>query len=129
MDPTQGAEDNQTFHQEGAGEGTEAPDSAALSHSGEPKDVEYASIDFSALKNRSRKAAKQQEAAETEYAEIKRRAKVNVEENGREEDDTPKGKEEEGTETEIETGNGVPQEEKREEESVYSNVKEALNEI
>lgn len=125
MDPTQAAEDNQTFYQEGAGEGTEAPDSAVLGHNGEPKDVEYASIDFSALKNRPRKAATQQEAAATEYAEIKRQAKVNVEENGREEDDTPTGKDEKGTET----GNGVPEEEKREEESVYSNVKEVLNEI
>lgn len=129
MDPTQAAEDNQTFYQEGAGEDTEAPDSAVLSHNGEPKDVEYASIDFSALKNRSRKAAKQQESAATEYAEIKRRPKVNIEENGREEDNTPKGKDEKGIETEKETGNGVPEEEKREEESVYSNVKEALNEI
>lgn len=126
MDPTQ---DNQTFHQEGAGEGTQAPDSAVLSHNGEPKDVEYASIDFSALKNRPRKAAKQQAAAATEYAEIKRRAKVNIEENGREEDDSPKGEEVKGIEMEKETGNDVPEEEKREEELVYSNVKEALNEI
>lgn len=129
MDPTQAAEDNQTFYQEGAGEGTEAADSAVLSHNGEPKDVVYASIDLSALKNRSRKAAKQQAAAATEYAEIKRQAKVNIEENGREEDDSPKGEDEKGIETEKETGNGAPEEEKREEESVYSSVKEALNEI
>lgn len=127
MDPTQAAEDNQTFYQEGADEGTEAPDNAVLSHNGEPKDVEYASIDFSALKNRLRKKANQQEAVATEYAEIKREAKVNVEENGREEDDSPKGEDEVGIETEKES---VPEEEeKREEESVYSNVKEALNEI
>lgn len=130
MDPTQAAEDNQTFYPEGAGEGTEAPDSAVLSHNGEPKDVEYASIDFTALKNRSRKAAKQREPAViSEYAEIKRQAKVTTEENNREEGDTPKGEDEKGIETEKETGNGVPEEEKGEEESVYSNVKEALNEI
>lgn len=129
MDPAQAAEDNQTFYQEGDEEGTEAPDSAVLRHNGKPKDVEYASIDFSAMKNRLRKAAKQQEATATEYAEIKRQPKVNVEENGRKEDDSPKGEDEKGIETEKETGNSVPEEEKREEESVYSNVKDALNEI
>ncbi|KAM9353533.1 Schwann cell myelin protein-like [Symphorus nematophorus] len=78
IDVGQAVEDDQTYYQEAAeeGEGAVAADKAALDFDGGPKDVEYASIDFSVLKRKSpRQAAKKQETTETEYAEIKKQVK------------------------------------------------------
>lgn len=94
-----------------------------LHQNGEPKEVEYASIDFSALKKRPRRSVKMQETAETEYAEVKRQEK-----------DTTAASSPVGGDTEEEKE--VKEEEKEtvgrelgEEESVYSSVNDALEEL
>lgn len=128
MDPTLAVEDG---HQERAGGGTHAAGkTAVLRLNGEPKELEYASIDFSALKNHPRRSVKKQETQETEYAEVKREKKDTAAGSGRGEDDA-KGEEgeEEEAEEEKETVGGGAGEEGREEESVYSSVKEALEQL
>lgn len=123
MDPTLAVEDG---HQEQAGGGTHAAGKAAVLHlNGEPREVEYASIDFSALINRPRRSVKKQETAETEYAEVKREKKDTTAGSGRVEDDAKEEEEEEDKDT---VGGGAG-EEGREEESVYSSVKDALEQL
>uniref|UniRef100_A0A3B4UAP4 B-cell receptor CD22 n=1 Tax=Seriola dumerili TaxID=41447 RepID=A0A3B4UAP4_SERDU len=96
-----------------------------------PKDVEYASIDFSLLKRRSlRQAAKKQETAETEYAEIKKEVKEEREDDGGEEGEMLEGKEERVMkEEDEETKCCVPGEEEGEDMAVYSNVKDIMGEM
>lgn len=115
IDAHQAVEDDQTYYQEAAeGEGAAAAEKAALDLDDGPKDVEYASIDFSLLKRKSpREAAKQQETAETEYAEIKKEVKEEREDSGGEEGAVLEGKEEE------ETKHSVPEEEEGQDVAVY----------
>ncbi|XP_030248814.1 sialic acid-binding Ig-like lectin 10 [Sparus aurata] len=92
-----------------------------------PKDVEYASIDFSVLKRKSPR--KTHETTETEYAEIMKKAKEEKEDNGGEEGEALEGKEEEEVIGEDgETKHSVPEEEEGEEVAVYSNVKDIMAE-
>ncbi|XP_044215584.1 sialic acid-binding Ig-like lectin 10 [Thunnus albacares] len=92
----QAVEDDQTHYQEAPKDGAEAVEKGAPDLDGGPKDVEYASIDFSVLKRRSaRGAAKKQETKETEYAEIKREEKMERQDSGRELDEVLECKEEE----------------------------------
>ncbi|XP_073341627.1 sialic acid-binding Ig-like lectin 10 [Pagrus major] len=131
IDAGQGVEDDQTYYQEGADEGEAvAAENASLDLNGGPKDVEYASIDFSVLKRKTqRKAAKTQETTETEYAEIMKKVKEEREDNGGEEGEVLEGKEEEeviGEEEEMK--HGVPEEEEGEDVEVYSNVKDIMGE-
>ncbi|KAM8735395.1 sialic acid-binding Ig-like lectin 10 isoform 2-T3 [Acanthopagrus schlegelii] len=131
IDAGQVAEDDQTYYQEGTEEGEAvAADNAALDLNGGPKDVEYASIDFSALKRKSpRKAAKTHESTETEYAEIMKKAKEEREDNGGEEGEVLEGKEEaEMIQEDEETKHSVPEEEEGEDMAVYSNVKDIMGE-
>lgn len=81
---------------------------------GGPKEVEYASVDFSLMKRRSQtEAAEKQETTETEYAEIKKECK-----------------EEEGLIGEDEkTEYCVPEEDEGEDMAVYSTVKQKTDEI
>ncbi|XP_051261428.1 sialic acid-binding Ig-like lectin 10 isoform X3 [Dicentrarchus labrax] len=130
----QAVEDDQTYHQEAVedGEGAVPEEKAALDLDGEPKDVEYASIDFSVLKRRSpREAANTQET--TEYAEIKKAVKEEREEEGRgreeEENEVLDGKEEAMTGEDEETKQYVPEEDEGEDAEVYSNVKDIMGEI
>nr|XP_046254498.1 uncharacterized protein LOC124064250 [Scatophagus argus] len=119
-------EDKQTYYQEAAEEeeGSVAAEEAALDLNGAPKDVEYASIDFSVLKRKNpRKAAKMQESTETEYAEIKKQVKEERDENWGEEGDMLEGDEEEAMRGEEE------EEEEGEDMAVYSNVKDIMGEI
>ncbi|TDH11462.1 hypothetical protein EPR50_G00061120 [Perca flavescens] len=129
----QAVEDDQTYYQE-ASEGEEeavAEEQAAPDLNGGPQDVEYASIDFSLLKTKNpRTAAKNQESTETEYAEIKKEVKEEIEDNGGEEGDVLEGKDEDptiGDDEEIEQF--VPEEEEGEDMAVYSNVKDIMGEI
>lgn len=131
IDAGQVAEDDQTYYQEGTEEGEAvAADNAALDLNGGPKDVEYASIDFSALKRKSpRKAAKTHESTETEYAEIMKKAKEEREDNGGEEGEVLEGKEEaEMIQEDEETKHSVPEEEEGEDMAVYSSVKDIMGE-
>ncbi|XP_027143028.1 uncharacterized protein LOC104930299 [Larimichthys crocea] len=138
IDDDEAVEDDQTYYQEaaeeeevgGGGGGAVATEKAALNLDDGPKDVEYASIDFSMLKRKSkREAAKTQETTETEYAEIKK-VKEEREDNDREEGEV----EEEAmmveeAEEEEEIKHDVPEEEEREDMEVYSNVKDIMSEI
>lgn len=131
IDAGQAVEDDQTYYQEGTEEGEAvAAENAAPDLNGGPKDVEYASIDFSVLKRKSpRKAAKMHETTETEYAEIMKKAKEEKEDNGGEEGEVLEGKEEEEMIGEDgETKHGVPEEEEGEDVAVYSSVKDIMDE-
>ncbi|XP_008288776.1 basement membrane-specific heparan sulfate proteoglycan core protein-like, partial [Stegastes partitus] len=134
----QAEQDDQTHAPEGAENGAVAAEKAAPEHNSGPKDVEYASINFSRLRRRSpREAARRKESTETEYAEIKREVK---EERG-DEGDGGEGEmlagekeevvmeEEEEEEEEAEAKPREAEEEKEEEEAVYSNVKDIMDEI
>ncbi|XP_071325160.1 uncharacterized protein [Trachinotus anak] len=127
----QAVEDGQTHDQEAAEDGTVAAEKTDPELDSEPKDVEYASIDFSLLKRkRPRQAAKIQESTETEYAEIKKEEKEEREDNGGEEGEMLDGKEEEALiEEDEETKDCVLEEEEREDMAVYSNVKDIMGEI
>ncbi|XP_065813866.1 sialic acid-binding Ig-like lectin 10 [Labrus bergylta] len=128
IDAGQEVEDDQTYDQEvmEAG-GAVAEEKAALDPDGGPNDVEYASIDFSVLK---RSAAKKRETTETEYAEIKKDVKEQREDQSGGEGEVMEDKEEEMMIGEDEeTKNCVPEEEEGEDEAVYSNVKDVMDEI
>nr|XP_033496833.1 carcinoembryonic antigen-related cell adhesion molecule 1-like [Epinephelus lanceolatus] len=128
----QTVEDDQTYYQEAAEEGGAVAAEKAMSDlNGGPKDVEYASIDFSVMKRRSpREAAKKQETTETEYAEVKKTVKKKMEENGKEEGEVLEGKEEQAMiEEDEETKQYVPEEEEGEEMAVYSSVKDVMDEM
>ncbi|XP_049439898.1 sialic acid-binding Ig-like lectin 10 isoform X3 [Epinephelus fuscoguttatus] len=132
IDAGQTVEDDQTYYQEAAEEGgAVAAEKATSDLNGGPKDVEYASIDFSVMKRRSpREAAKKQETTETEYAEIKKTVKKETEENGKEEGEVLEGKEEQAMiEEDEETKQYVPEEEEGEEMAVYSSVKDVMDEM
>ncbi|TKS82408.1 Sialic acid-binding [Collichthys lucidus] len=138
IDDDEAVEDDQTYYQEaaeeeevGGGGGAVAAEKAALNLDDGPKDVEYASIDFSMLKRKSnREAAKTQETTETEYAEIKK-VKEEREDNGREEGEVEEEAmmAEEAEEEEEEIRHDLPIEEEGEDMEVYSNVKDIMSEI
>lgn len=123
IDAGQTVEDDHTYDQEVTEGGeTVAEEKSAQDQDGEPKDVQYASIDFSALQ---RRAAKKQEATETEYAEIKREVKEQRENHDGTTGELMEDKEEEVTiKEEEETKDDVPEEEEGEDEAIYSKVKE-----
>ncbi|KAM6995291.1 uncharacterized protein LKV04_007514 [Tautogolabrus adspersus] len=127
IDAGQEVEDVQTYDQEvtEAG-GAVAGEKAALDLTGESNDVEYASIDFSLLK---RKSAKKQETTETEYAEIKKEVKEQREDKSEEVGEVMEDNEEDMIIGEDETKNCVPEEEEGQDEAVYSNVKDVMDEI
>ncbi|XP_028281132.1 sialic acid-binding Ig-like lectin 5 [Parambassis ranga] len=94
-----------------------------------PKDVEYASIDFSLLKRMrpSEVARRKQESTETEYSEVKRQVREEKKEDAGEEGETLERKEEEVmVEEDEETRHCVSEAENRGDEAVYSNVKEIM---
>ncbi|XP_041843762.1 hemicentin-1-like isoform X3 [Melanotaenia boesemani] len=96
-----------------------------------PREVVYASIDFSLLKTKNpREARKEQDNTKTEYAEIKTDRRENEEENGGKEGEILEDKEEEVMMEEgEEVQHFVTEEEKEAEEAVYSNVKDLMDEI
>uniref|UniRef100_A0A8C4DEF2 Ig-like domain-containing protein n=1 Tax=Dicentrarchus labrax TaxID=13489 RepID=A0A8C4DEF2_DICLA len=126
IDVGQAVEDDQTYYQEAAEDGEGV---------GEPKDVQYATIDFSVLKRRSpREAANAQETTETEYAEIKKAVKEERKEEERggeeEENEVLDGKEEDVMIGEDEeTKQHAPEEDEGEDTAVYSSVKDIMGEI
>ncbi|XP_034730816.1 myelin-associated glycoprotein-like isoform X2 [Etheostoma cragini] len=126
------AVEDETYYQE-ASEGEEeavAQEQAAPDLNGGPQDVEYASIDFSLLKTKNpRMAAKKQETTKTEYAEIKKDVKAEIEDNGGEEGDVLEGNDKEGTIGDEEIEQFFPEEEEGEDMAVYSNVKDIMGEI
>uniref|UniRef100_A0AAQ6AN97 Ig-like domain-containing protein n=1 Tax=Amphiprion ocellaris TaxID=80972 RepID=A0AAQ6AN97_AMPOC len=124
-------QDDYTYTQEGAENGAVAAEKAAPEHNSGPKDVEYASINFSLLRRKSpRGAARNQESTETEYAEIKTEANKEMEDDDGEKGEMLADKEEEAVMEEDEEAKPcVAEEEKEEEEEVYSNVKDLMDEI
>ncbi|KAM7383082.1 hypothetical protein PAMP_002764 [Pampus punctatissimus] len=126
-------EDDQTptNQQEAAKDGAEATVNGDPDLNSGPKDVEYASIDFSVLKRKSlRGAAKKQETTETEYAEIKREGKVERQDVDVEPDEMLECKEDKAMMGEDEeTKHCVPEEEEAEDVALYSNVKDIMGEI
>ena len=127
----QAVEDDQTHHQEAPRDGAEAMEKGAPDLDSGPKDVEYASIDFSVLNRRNaRGAAEKQESTETEYAEIKREEKVKRQDSGGEPDEELEGKQEEAMIAEDEEiKHCVPEEEEAEDAALYSDVKDTMDEI
>lgn len=130
MDANPTNENDQTYFPEAAEEGgIAAVENILLDPDGGPKDVEYASIDFSLLKRKSpREAGKLDESTETEYAEIKKKVKEKREENGSVEGEISKGKEKALTMGKEEETN-VPEEENGKDAEVYSNLKNILSEV
>lgn len=107
-------EDDHTYYQESSegewGAGA-APDLDA-----EPKDVLYASIDFSLLRRKNLSgAAKSREATKTEYAEIKKVVEEEMENNGGEGRNA--------------SGGSRIREDEEDEVAVYSSVKDLMSEI
>ncbi|KAM7421354.1 hypothetical protein PAMA_015481 [Pampus argenteus] len=131
IDAGRALEDDQTHQQEAAKDGAEVEENGAPDLNSGPKDVEYASIDFSVLKRKGlRGAAKKQETTETEYAEIKREGKVERQDIDGEPDEMLEYKEEEDMMGEDEeTKHCVPEEEEAEDVALYSNVKDIMGEI
>lgn len=130
MDAGPAVKHDQMYYQEGAerGEGSAAPEKAVLDLDDGPKDVEYASIDFSVLKRRSHREAEKK--PETEYAEIKKKVKNERQENGGgEEGEMSEGKDDKVMMEEDEKMKRVPEEEEGEDTKLYSNVKNVLGEI
>lgn len=104
-------------------------DKAVLGLDGGPKDVEYASINFSVLKRKTPgNARKQKESIETEYAQIMKKATEERVEKGKVEGEISEGEGEEVTEEE-ELHQSVTEEERGENTEVYSNLKDIMNGI
>ncbi|XP_068179324.1 sialic acid-binding Ig-like lectin 10 [Antennarius striatus] len=125
IDAGQAVEEDQTYYQDVAEERGRAETTAKASpdHSVGPRDVEYASIDFSVLK-RKREMSKKRDITDTEYAEIR------VIKEEREEYDREEGVMLEGREKEVMMGEDGEAVDERcctleeEEEEVYSNPKD-----
>ncbi|XP_071376407.1 sialic acid-binding Ig-like lectin 5 isoform X2 [Centroberyx affinis] len=139
-DVGQAEEDYQTLQQRGDESGAQSSEAAGKSAAnGEPKDVEYASIDFSLLKKKEspEEAEKKQETTETEYAEIKKEKDKKEEEEEEGQDDGGEEREmlkEEEEEEEAmiaedeETKHCIPEGEGGEGEALYSNMKAVMSE-
>ncbi|KAL3059890.1 hypothetical protein OYC64_014484 [Pagothenia borchgrevinki] len=128
IDAGQAAEDYQTYYQEAAEEeGAVAAEKGDTDLNGGPKEVEYASIDFSMLERKSqREAVKRPGTTETEYAEIKKEGKEEKEDNRGEEGYMLEKEEAVIMEEEEETKHHESEEE--EDVAVYSNVKDIMAE-
>ncbi|XP_040020655.2 sialic acid-binding Ig-like lectin 5 isoform X2 [Gasterosteus aculeatus] len=110
----QAVEDDHTYYQESS-EG-EWGAAAAPDLDAEPKDVLYASIDFSLLRRKNLSgAAKSREATKTEYAEIKKVVEEEMENNGGEGRNA--------------SGGSRIREDEEDEVAVYSSVKDVMSEI
>lgn len=91
----------------------------------DPRELHYASIDFSVLQSKSLR--NKEKTPETEYSEIKTKIMGQMEENGRVDEDILENKEEGAmTVGNEETKQSVPEEEQQEEVNLYSNVKELM---
>ncbi|XP_023186975.1 sialic acid-binding Ig-like lectin 5 [Xiphophorus maculatus] len=96
----------------------------------DPKDVQYASIDFSIMKRRSAKgAAKERASTLTEYAEIKTGPKEQTKDDSKEGSETLEDEEEDLITKHDEETEHCVSEEQIEVEAVYSTVKDVLDEI
>ncbi|XP_054483010.1 myeloid cell surface antigen CD33-like [Anoplopoma fimbria] len=129
IDAGQGVDNDQ-------GESEEGATAAGQSASGgdvEPKELEYSDIDFSLVKRKSPLGAENtQETKDTEYAEIKNKAKEERQNDGAEEVAMVEGSEEEEVMVgeDEETKQYLPKDEEGGEDvAVYSNVKEIMCEI
>lgn len=127
----QAVENDGTHDQEAAEGGAEAAGQSAPNGDVEPKEVEYADIDFSMLKSPTG-AEGTQKTTETEYAEIKIENAEERQDNGGEDSEMLVGTEEE--EVMIGEDSGTKQclsaeKEAGEDVVVYSNVNEIMVEI
>uniref|UniRef100_A0A3B3VCA5 Ig-like domain-containing protein n=1 Tax=Poecilia latipinna TaxID=48699 RepID=A0A3B3VCA5_9TELE len=96
----------------------------------DPKDVQYASIDFSVMKQRrAKEAAKERASTLTEYAEIKTGPKEQSKDGNTEGSETLEGEEEDLMTKHDEETKHCVSEEQTEVEAVYSTVKDVLDEI
>lgn len=107
-----------------------AGEKSASEISKDPKDVQYASIDFSIMKRRSAKgAAKERASTLTEYAEIKTGPKEQRKDGSKEGSETLEDEEEDLITKHDEETKHCVSEEQIEVEAVYSTVKDVLDEI
>ena len=123
-------EDDGTHDQEAAGEGAEAAGQSVPCGDMELKEVEYSDINFSVLKRKSPAGAEErQEPMETEYAEIKKEATRERQDNGDEGEVLEgNGEEEAMIGEDWETEQCVPAEEGAEAAALYSNMNEITTE-
>ncbi|XP_017164995.1 sialic acid-binding Ig-like lectin 14 [Poecilia reticulata] len=107
-----------------------AGEKSASEISKDPKDVHYASIDFSVMKRRSAKEATKERASTlTEYAEIKTGPKEQSKDGSKEGSETLEGEEEDLMTKHDEETKRCVSEEQTEVEAVYSTVKDVLDEV
>uniref|UniRef100_A0A3B3TY40 Ig-like domain-containing protein n=1 Tax=Poecilia latipinna TaxID=48699 RepID=A0A3B3TY40_9TELE len=107
-----------------------AGEKSASEMSKDPKDVQYASIDFSVMKQRrAKEAAKERASTLTEYAEIKTGPKEQSKDGNTEGSETLEGEEEDLMTKHDEETKHCVSEEQTEVEAVYSTVKDVLDEI
>ncbi|GLD53069.1 sialic acid-binding Ig-like lectin 5 [Lates japonicus] len=121
-------DDDRTHNQEAAEGGAEAAGQSAPDGEVEPKEVEYSNIDFSVLKRKSPEET--QEPTETEYAEIKKEATEESQDDGSEEGEVLEGNKEEEVMMgeDWETEQCTPAEEEGGEDvALYSNVNEIMS--
>lgn len=113
----------QIYVQEGAENGAVAEEKSTSEVSDDPKDVQYARIDFSIIKIRgAREVAKEQESTFTEYAEIKTEAKDQRKQSCKEASAILEGSEEDFMSKHDEELMECVSEEQGEEEAIYSSV-------
>ncbi|XP_043972325.1 sialic acid-binding Ig-like lectin 5 [Gambusia affinis] len=129
IDDGQEVQNDQSLVQEETENVPMAGEKWASEISNDPKDVQYASIDFSIMKRRSAKeATKEQASSLTEYAEIKTRPKEQRKDSTEEGSETLEGEEDLVTKHDEEMKYCLS-EDQSEVEAVYSTVKDVLDEI
>uniref|UniRef100_A0A3Q3K1E2 Ig-like domain-containing protein n=1 Tax=Monopterus albus TaxID=43700 RepID=A0A3Q3K1E2_MONAL len=123
------AEGDWTYDQEAAAGGAEAAGQSAPDGDVEPKEVEYSNLDFSVLKRKgSTEVIDTQEATESEYAEIKKEATEERQDDGGEDGEILNGNKEAMVVEDKEREQCMPAEEHGgEDAALYSNVNEVMD--
>ncbi|KAM4567469.1 sialic acid-binding Ig-like lectin 5 [Fundulus diaphanus] len=129
IDDGQAVQNYRSHDQEEAENGAVAAERCSLDVSNGPKDVQYASINFSILRRRrEREEAKERESTLTEYAEIQTEAKEQRKDDSKEASETMEGKEEDLMTEHCAEIKHCVSEKQGEVEAVYSTVKDILDE-
>lgn len=120
-------QDNRIHPQEEVEDGGVAAEKEVPEFITAPKEVEYASIDFSLLKRKSgRELARMQESTKTVYAEIKKAGKEEKEEDTGEEGDMGASEEEE-VRMKADLKQCEPEKEEGQDEALYASVNDIMD--
>uniref|UniRef100_A0A3Q2P4N3 Vascular cell adhesion protein 1-like n=1 Tax=Fundulus heteroclitus TaxID=8078 RepID=A0A3Q2P4N3_FUNHE len=129
IDDGQAVQNDKSNDQEAAGNGAVAAERCSSDVSNGPKDVQYASINFSILRRRrEREEAKERGSTLTEYAEIQTEAKEQRKDDSKEASETMEGKEEDLMTEHCAEIKHCVSEKQGEVDAVYSTVKDILDE-